>query len=502
MRPLFVIPLLLLPLVASGQAFEFGDAKKDLASSFREGKTAKDREDAVAGVAMFETREAAKLLVSAVQKVETLVAPLREEKDKVDEQLSRYRKGRKFDHPEEIDPKAGPSIKSLREKSGRLQNRIDGELKVMQAIEEGLAMMRGGTALAYLQKTALFGGFWKARVLVATALGQMGEISSLPHLVKALGDKDDRVVTAAATALGRLEEEAALEPLLDLLGKKAWLVRAAAIEALGELGAKGAVGPLIEQIEKEEGRLREDCAKALERLTGQKFGQSVDLWKKWWKEHAHEYGGEGKPLGGHDTDDDADPGRGYYGIPIRTNRAIFILDVSGSMSKSMKDPNREPQAGELSKIDAAKKELGRVLKTFDKKGWFNVIVFNDAVKAWKDKMTPAKASEKESAIAFVKGLAAASSTNIYDAMQKAFEIAGLGSRDRHYSLGADTIFLLSDGSPTLPDGSADDWMKIIRAVAEWNKLKRVKIHTIGVGGHNVSFMSMLASENNGRYVSR
>ena len=45
-------------------------------------------------------------------------------------------------------------------------------------------------------------------------------------------------------------------------------------------------------------------------------------------------------------------------------------------------------------------------------------------------------------------------------------------------------------------------MKIIRAVREWNRLKRVKIHAIGVGGHNAAFMSMLARENGGRYVVR
>jgi hypothetical protein len=84
----------------------------------------------------------------------------------------------------------------------------------------------------------------------------------------------------------------------------------------------------------------------------------------------------------------------------------------------------------------------------------------------------------------------------------AFRLAGLGARDKNYELGADTIFLLSDGSPTTPDGQLDDWEKIIRAVREWNKLKRVVIHTIGIGGHNVAFMSTLASENGGTYVAR
>ena len=155
-----------------------------------------------------------------------------------------------------------------------------------------------------------------------------------------------------------------------------------------------------------------------------------------------------------------------------------------------------------SKIESAKKELTRALKGFDKKGKFNVIVFNDLVKKWKDQMVPATKAMKASAIAFIANLEAASSTNIYDAIHAAFEVAGMGSRDKHYNPGADTIFLLSDGSPPTPDGKSDDWMKIIRAVREWNSLKKVTIHAIGIGGHNVTFMSTLARENGGKYTSR
>ena len=44
--------------------------------------------------------------------------------------------------------------------------------------------------------------------------------------------------------------------------------------------------------------------------------------------------------------------------------------------------------------------------------------------------------------------------------------------------------------------------QILRAVNEWNRLKRITVHTIGIGGHNAAFMSQLARENNGTYVAR
>ena len=444
-RSALLILLLLVPLTASGQALDFEEAKKQYSQAFRPDRPAEGREEAVAAISMFDSRDAAKLLVSAVKRVQAILVPILEEKDKVDEQLARYMKGKEFDNPRKIDSKAMPTVRKLQKQAGRLQDKIDAEHQVFEAIEDGLAGMNGGTGLAYLQRTALFEGFWKARQMVAIALGVMGEESSTKYLLRALDDRDVRVITASATALGTMKAKDALTPLLRLLGHKGWEVRAAAIWSLGELGEKAAVGRLIEQIEKEEGRLREDCAQALTKLTGQKFGQSVDLWKKWWKEHAHEYGEDGKPLGGHGGDRSGDPGKGYYGIPIKTNRAIFILDVSGSMAKAVKDHNRDPADGELSKLGAAKKELVRVLKTFDPKGWFNVVVFNDLVKKWKEKMVRSTDAAKKSAIQFTEGLTAAQSTNIYDAMPIAFEVAGMGARDKHYTLAADTIFLVTTG---------------------------------------------------------
>ena len=65
----------------------------------------------------------------------------------------------------------------------------------------------------------------------------------------------------------------------------------------------------------------------------------------------------------------------------------------------------------------------------------------------------------------------------------------------------DTIFLLSDGAPTLPPGDKpDSTEKIIHAVREWNSLKTVVIHCIGIGrGVNVPFMRQLARENGGEF---
>ena len=68
---------------------------------------------------------------------------------------------------------------------------------------------------------------------------------------------------------------------------------------------------------------------------------------------------------------------------------------------------------------------------------------------------------------------------------------------------ADTIFLLTDGSPTTPNGKNADTKKILEAARLWNSLGHITIHTVGIGDKlNVGFLSQLAEEHNGRFIHK
>jgi uncharacterized protein YegL len=102
--------------------------------------------------------------------------------------------------------------------------------------------------------------------------------------------------------------------------------------------------------------------------------------------------------------------------------------------------------------------------------------------------------------AFVKTLQPASSTNIHDSLEQGFQLAGRGSKDKHYGVEIDTVFLLTDGSPTRPDGKPDSTEKILTGVRAWNALKRITIHCIAIGKDlNEQFLRQLASENGGEF---
>ncbi len=66
---------------------------------------------------------------------------------------------------------------------------------------------------------------------------------------------------------------------------------------------------------------------------------------------------------------------------------------------------------------------------------------------------------------------------------------------------ADTIFFMTDGTPTA--GKLLDPDRILETVAEWNRTAQLTIHTVAVGDEcDAKFLEKLARENGGQFVKR
>ncbi|GAB4301512.1 MAG: hypothetical protein Kow0068_24410 [Marinilabiliales bacterium] len=220
----------------------------------------------------------------------------------------------------------------------------------------------------------------------------------------------------------------------------------------------------------------------------------------------------------------------YYGIELNENRYVFLIDISGSMeNRAEKDlqgriisktvdkvtdkitdkvgggeivgmVNKQIQK-QLTKLEKAKKKIIPVINGFTEDDYFTIIVFENELGFWKNDLVQATKANKKKAVLYVKALKAEGGTNISDALEKAFDLAGDGTKDNAKNLNVETIFLLTDGEPTA--GKITNPDEIIEAVSEWNKLKRVKIHTIGLGeNHDKNFMRKLAEQNNGVYIDK
>jgi uncharacterized protein with von Willebrand factor type A (vWA) domain len=219
----------------------------------------------------------------------------------------------------------------------------------------------------------------------------------------------------------------------------------------------------------------------------------------------------------------------YYGIDLESKKYVFLIDISGSMeNKIEKDAkgvvlnvatnvaaNTVGRAiggsvgnmvgnkikKSLTKLEKAKKNLIPVINGFTEENFFTVITFENDIKLWREELIPATSANKKLAVAYIKALKSGGGTNISDALEEAFKLAGKGVNDETEVLDVETVFLLSDGEPSA--GKYRSTQQILQKVDEWNELNRLQIHTVGLGdNHDEEFMRKMAVDNNGTYINK
>lgn len=205
----------------------------------------------------------------------------------------------------------------------------------------------------------------------------------------------------------------------------------------------------------------------------------------------------------------------FYGLKTEGQKVIFVVDVSGSMEG--KDEGNladrvtaqavdtggkavgnaiggdvgsflgEQAASETTKLGYAKRELIPAIQGLPESSSFTIITFGDETKEWYQGMVPATSSNRNLAVAFVKGLAANGGTPAAEALTKAFAASD-----------ANLVFFLSDGQPT--DGSPD---QILGTVHQLNAQHKVQISSVGLGDdQDAKFLAELAKQNGGQYVKK
>jgi von Willebrand factor type A domain len=512
--------LLVLPLLLSGVAGQDdGKAirayKKATRSTSKSPKTIEEREAALALLGDHDSRGVARVLVAAYDEAEgeavaldelrmahmaeykELVAKLTTKAKKVrgsKEDIARYKQLSRLFIPErnEVDALRGLQF-AVRRRLERLRRpeslefalrAVIGKKKYSIGMQLTVARTAGACGVELLE--ALTGALSRAksgpaRLALLDGIGLLGEAAkpSAKVVLKLLENKDPEINERAALALSRMLIPEAIEPMINLMLRSG------------------------------EGARKRRLAASLEVLTRKPFGTSASTWQSWWAQQKDKYLAGGMPLGGGTISANAKHNREnyYFGIPQEGKAIMYIIDASGSMRHPVK---RHVKTGttaaanesdaKTSRLEACKKELIRALSRLDAKTKFNIIWYSSLPHLFRKSMSAAAKPTVKSAQDWVRKLNHQGSTNIHDSMQMAFQKIGRGSRDKAYDVSIDTIFLLTDGTPTRPDGKRDSTEKIIKAVAEWNPLKRVTIHCIGIGDQlNVAFLSQLAAENGGQF---
>ena len=414
-------------------------------------------------------------------------------------------------------------LKGLKAEVDRVEKVAETERAALVAVID--AILAGPEALRKnILKRAASGDWAYRAAAIRIALRTYEESESKTFVNRMmLKEKDHRVRSVAMDALARLEK--GWEPLvIGRLADPVWGIQVQAIRIIEERKHMPAVPHLINAFSKASIRVQEVLGAALRTLTGENFEADAGVWVRWWEDNKDDFDGNPKmakmrPKAEQDVD--------FYGLRIKSDRILFIVDVSKSMEQKVENENpaekwKKPPTitgpGEAPpppppeeilsgpKIRVARHELKKAIKQLSKDTTFNIIAFNHLAKLWKPEMVKATEANKKDAYKWMRALKPRGNTYTDGALRVAFQLAGLETWDKAQpDVYVDTIVLLSDGVPTTNAFNSErmDPEIVLQHVREWNKNKQVVIHCVGVDMvDRGKFLVTLAAENGGSYVDR
>ncbi len=158
--------------------------------------------------------------------------------------------------------------------------------------------------------------------------------------------------------------------------------------------------------------------------------------------------------------EDLKPKSYLFGVP--SGKAVFVIDLSGSMSCSFKVSSGHA----FTRLDFVKHELAKTLSSFDESIEFNVLPYANTVISWKNGLQKATKQAVGEAVTYVNKFKADGGTNAYDALAAAYKVPGV-----------QTIYFLTDGAPSV--GAKTNPTAIVDEVKKWHQANpSVKINSI------------------------
>jgi HEAT repeat protein len=317
--------------------------------------------------------------------------------------------------------------------------------------------------------------------------GDAGFRARLPGLASS---KDEALRMGAAAALAEVRTPEALDALVAMIPDESWSVRVEVLQQLFKARPKPAIPILIERLDVETGRMASDVHAALVGVTAMDLGRRSDAWRRWWEGEGGSFQVPGARQAQRALEErTASRDRGgtvaqpedFYEIEVESERVVFVLDTSGSMRLALKTVGTI----EKTRMALAKEQLTEVVRSMPEGTLFNVIFFEETVKALSRKTLVMNKSNRAKALRFVRDQYAIGSTALYPALELAFADPLV-----------DTVYLLSDGAPTV--GEITDIEEIRAQVARWNSARHVKVHGISMG-QDSTLLRWLCEDTNGTY---
>lgn len=329
----------------------------------------------------------------------------------------------------------------------------------------------------------------RLEVMVLRASQEAGRLSVEKDVEQWTRSRDAVRRQAAARALAMRPSAEAVVQLGELVQDNHLPVRLEAVRALGSVRRTDALELLLENVEHRSELTADLVQRTLTALTDQEFGPNRDVWRRWWADHQASFAMPSADVIGErlialrkSTQGEERTGASFWGMPIVSRRVVFVIDTSGSMLQAFSQAT-EYGAKEGTRLSAAKAQLLQALRMLPDGTRFNIIAFDRRGNRWADELNVLNDPVRAEAAKWVESLSTGGATNVYDALQRAFELEEV-----------DTIYLLSDGQPV--GGRIDDPLLLREEVKAWNATRRIPIHTISLGG-DVPLLRRFAEDSGG-----
>jgi hypothetical protein len=349
---------------------------------------------------------------------------------------------------------------------------------------------------------------WYPRACCAEALGRIDQPEALAALIARAGKEIEpgvRVAIADALAPRVEKSEEARKALLPWLEGGIWESRLAAAQALTRSGDRKLIPALIKMLPNASARMKYEINECLKKLTGgvTRHGEFA-AWNAWWEKNENEV------LAGTYVPSLADKAEGpgvtkFYGIPLHSTKVVFILDVSLSMKepttwKPEIDVGTDKLEGERA-IDVARYELRKIVKQLPEGASFDIIGMYGRLLLLDNRWVIAAGGARERAVKFIQGLEIKTGTDVHGALMRALDFSGGNWNTPPREDSVDTIFILTDGMPSV---GMIDRGQLADRILDAARFKRIAITTIGIAppkeGRDI--LMKIAEGTGGVYVQR
>jgi HEAT repeat protein len=323
------------------------------------------------------------------------------------------------------------------------------------------------------------------------ALSQLGNlpIAAEPRILELTTSANTAERVQAANVLrGFPRSTPAFEAVSNMLLDEAWPVRSMAAESMLSFRRTSSLPALVELANKEQGRVREDAIHCLTQLSGEDVGPAGESWSLWLKQRPEFYQLPSakkaaamlrRQKAGQHENSHSVVRNTYHGLDVPGEGVVFVLDVSGSMSSRFND--RQTYYQHFASA------LNETISNLPADTRFNVVLFSSSVKMWRDGLAEANADNIMSAQSFLEQTQPGGGTNLHDALMASLSFDG-----------TQTVYLLTDGNPTIGPVTAPD--AILHRLERSNRNSRIRFHTIAAGSVQASFLAELAAANGGKAV--